>query len=145
MSESPNQSPISPLPAQPKSAISSVRAPARSLIIVSTISIVVTTALIASEVYLAVTDPSKVLEGAHSGQWTRFALRLLLGVSPIGGQVLILSGGLCMLRLKKYRLAQASALLSVLPTCSPCMLLGIPFGIWAWIVLARPDVRSAFD
>jgi hypothetical protein len=27
---------------------------------------------------------------------------------------------------------------------SPAWILGLPFGIWAWVVLRRPEVRAAF-
>jgi hypothetical protein len=48
-----------------------------------------------------------------------------------------------MLRLRSYPLAVAAAVLAVVPW-SPAWLLGLPFGIWALVVLCRPGVRAAF-
>jgi hypothetical protein len=57
----------------------------------------------------------------------------------------ILWGSIAMLRLSSYRDAIVAAVLSVIPVCSPCFVLGIPFGIWAIIVLMRPEVRARFQ
>ena len=56
----------------------------------------------------------------------------------------ILAGSICMLRLKAYSVAWTAAILAVVPICSPCFILGIPFGIWALILLRQPAVRSSF-
>jgi hypothetical protein len=53
-------------------------------------------------------------------------------------------GAISMIRLKNYRSAYTAAILSVIPICSPCFLLGIPFGIWAIVVLNRPEVKQRF-
>lgn len=59
-------------------------------------------------------------------------------------EALIFYGAVCMLRLRGYRFAMVSAILSLIPLCSGCAFLGIPFGIWAIIVLRDPEVRSSF-
>lgn len=53
-------------------------------------------------------------------------------------------GFVSMIRLRSYRSAMAAAILSVIPCCSPCLFLGIPFGIWAIILLVRPEVKESF-
>jgi len=58
--------------------------------------------------------------------------------------VAIVLGAISMLRLKNYRSAYTAAVLSLIPFCSPCFVLGIPFGIWALIVLHRADVKQRF-
>jgi hypothetical protein len=35
--------------------------------------------------------------------------------------------------------------MALIPCLGPCYILGIPAGIWALVVLARPEVREAFD
>lgn len=68
----------------------------------------------------------------------------------IGGIVILvvngitLIGSIQMLRLRSYGLAMTAAVLAVIPCCSPCYILGIPFGIWAIVVLAQPNVKLAF-
>jgi len=56
----------------------------------------------------------------------------------------VIVGSICMLLLKGYRSAFSAAVLSAIPLCSPCFVVGIPFGIWALILLRRPAVRHRF-
>ena len=56
----------------------------------------------------------------------------------------ILVGAWSMRQGRRYRLAYGSAILSCIPFLSPFVFLGIPFGIWALIVLHRRDVKEAF-
>lgn len=44
-----------------------------------------------------------------------------------------------------YNIAMAGAIISVIPCLgSPCCILGIPFGIWALVVLNDPAVKAGF-
>jgi hypothetical protein len=45
----------------------------------------------------------------------------------------------------RYRITMASAITSCIPFLSPMVYFGIPFGIWALVVLRRKDVRIAFQ
>jgi serine/threonine protein kinase len=54
----------------------------------------------------------------------------------------IILGGLRMRNLRNYNLAVAASILAMI---TPGMLLGLPFGIWALIVLTRQEVRAAFE
>jgi hypothetical protein len=56
----------------------------------------------------------------------------------------IVFGAISMLRLKSYSSAYTAAILAVIPVCSPCYFLGIPFGIWAIIQLRRPELKQRF-
>ncbi len=58
---------------------------------------------------------------------------------------LIVMAGARMRILRGYGFAMMGAILAVIPCISPCCLLGLPFGIWALIVLANPEVRAAFE
>ena len=62
---------------------------------------------------------------------------VLLQIIPA---VLILFGGWQMLQRRSYAWALAGGIVSIVA----CSLIGFPVGIWAVIVLARDDVRSAF-
>ena len=57
---------------------------------------------------------------------------------------LILFGAIRMQKLTSHGLAMTAAIVAIVPCFSPCCLLGIPFGIWALVVLSRPEVRSQF-
>ncbi len=54
--------------------------------------------------------------------------------------LLIFFGAFQMLRLRSYAWAMAAGIISI----ASCSLIGLPVGIWALIVLARPDVRETF-
>lgn len=58
--------------------------------------------------------------------------------------VLILVGGLKMRKLESYGLAMTAAILSIIPCTTSCCLVGIPIGVWAVVVLMRPEVKSSF-
>ena len=56
----------------------------------------------------------------------------------------IIVGAFCMQTHQGYGFAVASAVLSVIPCCSPCFVLGFPFGIWALVVLLDEEVQRVF-
>jgi hypothetical protein len=74
--------------------------------------------------------------------------RMLGGV--IGGafgivmDALVIIGAINMLRVGSFGLAITGAIVSAIPCASPCCILGIPFGIWALVVLNDADVKAAF-
>jgi uncharacterized protein DUF4339 len=61
--------------------------------------------------------------------------------------VLILAGAKKMKSLRSYEFALAAAALSTVPCLTPCCgyLLGLAFGIWALVVLRKPEVKSQFS
>jgi tRNA A-37 threonylcarbamoyl transferase component Bud32 len=70
------------------------------------------------------------------------AWMLLLPAIVVG--LLIAIGAWCMRSLRSYGLAMAAGVLCVLPLPSPALLITLPLGIWALVVLNRPEVREAF-
>jgi hypothetical protein len=67
------------------------------------------------------------------------------GIVQLLFAILILIGAIKMKRLESYGLAIASAILAMIPcTFGGCCVLGLPFGIWALVVLSDIHVRSAF-
>lgn len=61
--------------------------------------------------------------------------------------ILIIVGAIKMKALRSYEFAYAAAILSVIPCISPCCgwILGLIFGIWAMVVLAKPGVKAQFS
>jgi hypothetical protein len=57
---------------------------------------------------------------------------------------LIIYGALQMKKLVNYKLAMATAIIALAPCVSPCCLVGLPVGIWALVMLNKPEVKSAF-
>lgn len=57
----------------------------------------------------------------------------------------VIFGAIKMMKLESRGLAMTAAILSVIPCfCSSCYVLGIPWGIWALVVLNKPEVKAAF-
>jgi hypothetical protein len=53
-------------------------------------------------------------------------------------------GAICMRLRKKYRLAQAGAIISCMGVVFYPLWLGVPFGLWALMLLLRAYTRAAF-
>ena len=69
-----------------------------------------------------------------------------VGVAIVGlivGMVVLL-GAMKMRNLENYSFAVAASIIAMVPCFSPCCLLGLPFGIWALVVLNDGAVKAAF-
>mgnify|MGYP000843977813 CR=1 FL=1 len=70
---------------------------------------------------------------------------IVLGaLNLISGVVLVL-GGLSLMRRKSYGLAMTGAILAIVPGFSCCCLFGMPLGIWALLLLLKPEIKAAFQ
>ena len=70
---------------------------------------------------------------------------IVLCVAGLMIDAVIVIGAIKMMRLESYSFAVAAALLSIIPCLSsPCIILGMPFGIWALVVLMDPRVKASF-
>lgn len=49
-----------------------------------------------------------------------------------------------MQRLESSGLVMTASIVAMVPCISPCCLIGLPIGIWALIVLNKPEVKEAF-
>jgi hypothetical protein len=94
------------------------------------------------EVTLKLTAPGKGDLGPR--EWGELIGTYFWPILLLSIHAYIIYGAICMLRLHGYRRALAAAILSCVPICSGCLVVGIPFGIWALIVLYRPEVKAAF-
>ena len=59
--------------------------------------------------------------------------------------VVVFMGASKMKNAESYGFAMAAAIISMIPCVSPCCLLGLPLGIWALVVLMKPEVKAAFQ
>jgi hypothetical protein len=50
-----------------------------------------------------------------------------------------------MLRGRQYAACMMGIILAAIPFCSPVCVLGVPFAIWAGILLSGKDTRAAFE
>ena len=70
-----------------------------------------------------------------------------LGSASIGLIVaaFIIYAALKMRELKQWNLAIVASVLAMIPCISPCCIIGLPIGIWALVVLNKPEVKEAFQ
>lgn len=57
----------------------------------------------------------------------------------------IIFAALKMRELRQWELSLAASIVAMIPCVSPCCILGLPIGIWALVVLLRPEIREAFQ
>jgi hypothetical protein len=69
---------------------------------------------------------------------------VVMSIIAILMSVVILLGALKMKKLESYGLAMTASILAMIPCLSPCCVIGLPIGIWALMVLSKPEVKSAF-
>jgi len=58
--------------------------------------------------------------------------------------VIVLIGASRMQKLQSYQFAMTASIVAMVPCISPCCVFGLPFGIWALVVLNKPEVKSQF-
>lgn len=71
-------------------------------------------------------------------------LAVAVSLAIVAMNAFVLFGSIKMLKLQNYGIAVAAAIVAMLP-CQCCCLFGLPFGIWALVVLNKPEVKSHFN
>ena len=78
-----------------------------------------------------------IFPGLSSGNNVLNAIFLILNA-------VILWGGVKMLKRKDYVLALTAAILPIIPGVGAFVIVGIPIGVWALVVLRKPEVKAVF-
>ncbi len=75
------------------------------------------------------------------------ALYIMLSITILVMAGLIIYGAFQMMSLKSFGWSKTAAILSICTVISvlPGLFLGVPVGIWALIVLSKPEVKTAFQ
>lgn len=69
--------------------------------------------------------------------WYLFVLIIL-------GNSFVIYAAVQMLRVRQFGACVFGAIIGLIPLITPCYFLGIPFAIWAMVILLRKDTRAAF-
>jgi hypothetical protein len=136
----------------PSADASKVSAPATALLVISILNILGALYGMVSNLMTlggAVQVPVEAPQGVDPQMFMRMmqgagAMGIVFNVLAIVVAVVILLGALKMKKLESYGLSMTAAILAMIPCLSPCCILGLPFGIWALVVLNKPEVKSAF-
>jgi hypothetical protein len=127
------------------SAAEQVNGPAVGLIVTAIIGFLAQAAALLMNV-MGVSFGAMQMRG-RSEAWANMFSGTLGIVGGVLGMVvsgLILYGALRMKKLEDRGWAIAASILALAPCVSPCCLIGLPIGIWALVVLTKPEVKSAF-
>lgn len=98
-------------------------------------------------ILVAIVDTSRLFRpGAYldSNAWDQILWTIVMPIAVLTIEGIIIAGAINMLRLRNYKTAKSAAILCMLPICTAGFIFGIPFGLWALIVLNRPAVKTAF-
>jgi hypothetical protein len=129
----------------PSAAASSLKVPAIILIVLGVLSLLNSLVGIAAQLFgLEMYNQAEM--AAQLGEDVGKLVGQLGLVMSIAGLVLnglMTFGALQMLRVRGYGLAVTAAVLAFLPTTC-CCVITLPFGIWALVVLMKPEVKAAF-
>jgi hypothetical protein len=142
-----------------ETALQQVKAPAVALMVVSILNIILA---LWSLLQLIFSSPNlqqvnSELEQLNNPQIQQFVQKMLhlmygpLGIANVFVELaisaLILVGAKKMKSLQSYEFALAAAAMALVPCLTPCCgyLLGTAFGIWALVVLRKPEVKSHFS
>ena len=69
----------------------------------------------------------------------------LINLVGIALNVFVIFGALKMMRLQNFNLVLAACIVAMLPCTGCCCILGLPFAIWALVVINKPEVKSQFS
>lgn len=122
-----------------KDLLASLKAPAICLIIVTILGFI---NLIAGAVMNAIKlNGAPIQDGPEN---ISLIVGMIVGVlAGISFHSCILYGSMCMLNGENHGWAKAACIMACIPFCSPCLLLGIPFGIWGLVALSQTGVAQA--
>jgi hypothetical protein len=135
-----------PPPAAPRAAVSEqVAGPAIGLLVTAGVGALFSLARIAMMVF------GFSLSTLSSGSEQDRFINMLSGTIGVATSVIgliiagvIFFGARRMQELRSWGLALTVSILAMIPCISPCCLIGLPIGIWAIVVLVRPEVKAAF-
>ncbi|MBO2451806.1 hypothetical protein J4573_32290 [Actinomadura barringtoniae] len=123
-----------------------VRGPATALIVVGSINVLAGVLSLLSTLARIGNGERVVPDSGRDAAYvagylmTEVSVLISLVIAP-----LVIVGGINMLRVRSRGLALTAAVLAMVPVTSCCFIAGIPIGIWALVVLSKPEVKAAFD
>lgn len=87
--------------------------------------------------------PPQLMQFLHAS--TSGWYNILMGFVAVVVGAVILMGAIKMMKLQNHTLALIASVLAMLPCVSGCCCIGLPIGIWALIILFKPEVKSHFQ
>lgn len=149
--------PLSPADGGREAALQQVKAPAVALKVTAILNILLAVWDLLEKFFLHpdLQQFNSAMQQLNNPQMEAFMQKLIqMSSGPFGYvnglfclaiSVLILMGASRMQSLRSYEFAFTAAILAMVPCLTPCCLIGLPFGIWAVVVLGKSGVKSHFS
>ena len=157
-SRSPNPPPLNSLrKSVPEASAQEVKNPAICLIVAGVLNILLALWSIVKALFFPqnidqIMSQMPAMPDPQTQKMVTSMLHMMSGPLAIGFDavalilsVVVLMGAIRMLALRNYEFALVAAILALVPCVTPCCLIGLPFGIWAIIVLRKPGVKEHFN
>jgi hypothetical protein len=90
-------------------------------------------------------DRTFTSDAERQGFFAGFYGSALAGVLSLIFAPIVIFGGIKMMKGKSRNLAICAAILATIPLSSCCFVAGSIFGIWALVLLMKPDVKAFFQ
>jgi ABC-type proline/glycine betaine transport system permease subunit len=71
--------------------------------------------------------------------------RIVSGLVVLAFNAFVFFAAMQMKQLQSWPLALSGSIIAMTPCISLCCIIGIPIGIWALVVLFKPEVKEAFS
>lgn len=143
---SPPPPPSQPPPAGGPGAAQQIQGPAIGLIVTAVVGgLWAVFSLLANILGLGMAGLDRM---TREYDWAEYAFGGAFGIiGALIGLVVaafLLWAALQMKELKNWTVAVVASILAMIPCVSPCCIIGLPIGIWALVVLMKPEVKTAF-
>ena len=83
-------------------------------------------------------------DAGRAERWAVYAQVYGIHFGMLVVAIVTIIGSIAMIRLKGFKTAAVAGILNCVPLISSCCVVGLPFGIWASIVLFQPGIKSRF-
>ncbi len=140
--------PIAPPPTG-AGALQQVQGPAIGLLVTAIIGIVLGLFSLLGNVFgIGMSGLQNI--GGGSGATDRYmqymsgGLGIVFAIIGLAISGFIIWAALQMKQLRNWNMAVAASIVAMIPCIGPCCIIGLPIGIWAIIVLMKPEVKAAF-
>lgn len=145
-SSPPGVSPFARMGGSPPVNLDQVNGPALALMIIAGIHLASSALfLVLQGVGITLISAQQIPEQPWVAQMMSGTLGVVMHLLGMAISGIIFYGGWKMKQLENHGLAVTSSILAIVPCTSPCcFLIGTPIGIWALVVLLKPEIKSAF-
>ena len=131
-----------------ESALQQVSGPAIGLLVTAILGLMGAVAGLAMNILGIGFSAAGMSGNPEAERWVHLfggTLGILGNIVAILVGVFLLYAGLKIRKLENYNAGLIGSIIAMVPCISPCCLIGLPVGIWALVILNRPEVKSHFQ